>query len=183
MNGISLFSENFTKQLSATSSTLDKISLHSKQLSKEEWQFASFSRNTLTGAYGNLSSSNKSKIETNPSSEFKETNYINSKNERQESNSQTVFNIVNSDTAESSNNKKPMLASDQSTEATTRVTNQEIFTKLQKFLYIFHQEKDEKRFLDLCKHLLYNTETETLMKVKQRHDQQHEFQCIFLCFD
>ena len=153
------------KQPSTTSSSaLDKIPLHSKQLSKEEWQFASFSKNTLTGAYGNLSLSNKSKNDNDHNSTSKKS----TNNTKLESMySRTSFNNSTANVAATvySNGNNQAFASNQSLETPTKASNREIFIKAQQFLHIFNQEKDQKRFVDFSRYLLLNTEKETSTKV------------------
>ena len=142
----------------ATSIALDKIPLHSKQQSKEEWQFASFSRNTLTGAYGNLSNSLNSQAlpETVKPKQLVEDVSVPSKPDCGEKNLKSqVPNLSNAET----------ISTKQSHQVSTKTTNQEIFQKIRQFLYIFQPEKDQQRFLDLCKFLLNNAKTESSTKV------------------
>ena len=144
-------------------STLDKISLHSKQLSNEEWQFASFSSNTLTGAYGNLSMYGKDNEKINLAANKIKDSIENEekvlKNDSSNANSDHSISL-HSDAKEVSTSSCSLTL-----DIPTKVTNQKIFSKVRQFLHIFNQEKDEKRFLDLCKYLLHNTEKETSAKV------------------
>ena len=132
---------------------IDKINPQPNNALMGKWEFASFSTNTLTGAYSKVSSS-KQNCDISKSS--------GSSKSLQKSNENHIQDIANtSNEAQYS----PIIEDIANKSTFQRIPSPEMFFNIKRFLFIFNENKDKGRFKELCTFLLENSETELNTKV------------------
>lgn len=128
---------------------MDKIDPNNKNLSIQQWQFASFGSNTLTGIYKNFSSLDKTK-----KSEYNESLMDVSEASKTHPAASDEKTKINENNLEET-----------SVQINSSVPATQLFIIIRKILFIFDKNKDQRRFRRLCEYILRNVENETNMKV------------------
>ncbi|CAK8692376.1 unnamed protein product [Clavelina lepadiformis] len=159
-------STNFKKPDGSASAT-DYIPAHTKQVSTEEWRFASFGINKLTGAYSNLSIAKSNSAEVAAKNETLTTNNQNTI-EQVETNARPISPPIalNNGIQENYDKFKNAMQSQNlpQVKQVKKVSGEKIFKIVKQFLFIYNYKRDRERFLELCKYLVYNTESESSLK-------------------
>lgn len=133
-------------------SSLNKITNPKSETAPEQWKFASFGSNTLTGAYGHLAGA-----------QYQTTKTVSN---HQSTNSQPQTESGTKDMADRPNQSVSGHQSEKI--CSKKVSNSEMYKVIQKFLFMFDCKSDKGRFVFLCKYLLQNVDNEISTKVSTR---------------
>nr|CAB3267459.1 ubiquitin-protein ligase E3B [Phallusia mammillata] len=126
-----------------------EVEYEKTEVALDQWKFASFGSNTLTGAYGNFA------VPLQQTSNAKDKQNSGAKTQNQQPG---VKNHTNSATGAfpKTLEKKVSLKV---------IPNTQLYRIIQKFLFVLHQHQDKDRFLFVCQYLLNNVDKETSTKI------------------